>query len=69
MNQTDQIVEEYKSSDFEKRLNLFLECPSLRTKFLEIDQNNEDDAASAKKALKKGFGKLHSLHLLLFHPC
>ena len=67
MNQIDQIVEEYKSSDFEKRLNLFLECPSLRTRFLEIDLNSEDDAASAKKTLKKGFRRLHTLHLLLFH--
>jgi hypothetical protein len=32
------ILEEYKRSNLEKRLNLFLECPSLRTRFIEIDQ-------------------------------
>ncbi len=31
------ILEEYKKGDLDKRLNLFLECPSLRTEFLEID--------------------------------
>ena len=52
------ILEEYKRSNLEKRLNLFLECPSLRTRFVEIDQgkvarepiyrtSREEDAADS----------------------
>jgi hypothetical protein len=33
------ILEEYKKGDLDKRLNLFMECPSLRKTFLEIDQS------------------------------
>lgn len=68
MNQTDRIIQEYRSGDFEKRLNLFLECPSLRTRFLEIDQDNNDDVVNKEKSSKKGWRGLHRLHLLLFIP-
>ena len=33
------IVEEYQKGDFEKRLNLFLECPSLRNEFIQMEQD------------------------------
>ena len=36
---TETILEEYRRAGFDKRLNLFLECPSLRTWFMEIDQS------------------------------
>lgn len=36
------ILEEYKRSNSEKRLNLFMECPSLRTRFIEIDQGEAE---------------------------
>jgi len=39
MASTKSILEEYRKADFDKRLNLFLECPSLRTWFMEIDQS------------------------------
>ena len=39
MIRSKNIVEEYRRGDSDKRLNLFLECPSLRTRFLEIDQS------------------------------
>ena len=39
MRSTESIVEEYKRADLERRINLFLECPSLRAKFTEIDQS------------------------------
>ena len=39
MRSTREILEEYRRGDLEKRLNLFLECPSLREEFSEIDQN------------------------------
>ena len=39
MRSTESILAEYKRTDLEKRLNLFLECPSLRSRFMEIDQS------------------------------
>ena len=39
MIRSKNIVEEYRRGDLDQRLNLFLECPSLRTRFLEIDQS------------------------------
>lgn len=39
MRSTESILEEYKRADLERRLNLFLECPSLRARFSEIDQS------------------------------
>lgn len=38
MRSSRDILEEYRVGDLEKRLNLFLECPSLRVRFLQIDQ-------------------------------
>jgi hypothetical protein len=39
MTRSKNILEEYRRGDLNKRLNLFLECPSLRSRFLEIDQS------------------------------
>ena len=39
MTKSKNILKEYRRGDLNKRLNLFLECPSLRTRFLEIDQS------------------------------
>jgi hypothetical protein len=39
MRSTESILEEYRRADLEKRINLFLECPSLRARFTEIDQS------------------------------
>ena len=38
MTRREKILEEYRKGDLEKRLNLFMECPPLRSRFLEIDQ-------------------------------
>jgi hypothetical protein len=38
MRSTDIVLQEYREANLEKRLNLFLECPSLRNRFVEIDQ-------------------------------
>lgn len=43
MRSTRNIIEEYRKADVEKRLDLFLECPSLRTRFAEIDQSEIAD--------------------------
>jgi hypothetical protein len=40
MTRNENILEEYRKGDLEKRLNLFLECPALRSRFLEIDQSD-----------------------------
>ena len=40
MTRNENILEEYRKGDLEKRLNLFMECPSLRSRFLEIDQSD-----------------------------
>jgi hypothetical protein len=39
MRTKEKIIDEYRGGSFEKRLSLFLECPSLRTEFIEIDQS------------------------------
>ena len=39
MRSIESILEEYKKADLERRINLFLECPSLRARFTEIDQS------------------------------
>ena len=38
MKDSKTITEEYIKSDFEKRLNLFLECPLLRDEFMQIER-------------------------------
>jgi hypothetical protein len=39
MKSTERFLELYREGDFEKRLSLFLECPALRSRFIEIDQS------------------------------
>ena len=39
MRTTESILEEYRDADCERRLSLFLECPPLRTEFIEIEQS------------------------------
>jgi hypothetical protein len=41
MTRSKNILEEYRIGDLNKRLSLFLECPSLRTRFLKIDQREK----------------------------
>ena len=47
MTRTENILEEYRNGDLEKRLNLFMECPPLRSRFLEIDQRETAALASS----------------------
>lgn len=39
----EQIKAEYRASDFNRRLHLYLQFPPLRTKFLAIDQSELTD--------------------------
>ena len=51
MNTTQQIIEAYKSADFEKRLNLFLSHRSLRDQFAQIDDRQRRSSAGAGVAV------------------
>jgi len=46
MESTQQLLEDYRAGDFEKRLYLFLECPELRADFIEIDLGKPDSRAA-----------------------
>lgn len=46
----EQIKEEYRSADFNRRLHLYLQFPSLRSKFLAIDQSELNDQLSGHAA-------------------
>lgn len=51
MVSTENILEVYRRADFDKRLNLFLEYPSFRTWFMEIDQSeivNSSETSGSK---------------------
>ena len=52
MKTTDRIIEQYRQGDFENRLNLFLECPTLREEFTQIDLAETADNAMNDAAAK-----------------
>lgn len=52
MTSVESILAEYRRADFEKRLNLFLECPSLRDWFMEIDQSENVSLQNRKKDIR-----------------
>lgn len=66
MRNVKTIIEEYQKGDFEKRLNLFLECPTLRDEFMQIEQ----DEASAQRARfsQPAAYQTHSKKSM-FYPC
>lgn len=49
MTNRDRIIEAYLEADAEKRLHLFLDCPSLRNEFMAIDLSENRATAKAKK--------------------
>jgi len=55
MTRSKNILEEYRKGDLDKRLNLFLECPSLRNKFLEIDQSERAGDSTFANAREEDF--------------
>jgi len=46
MKNMQQLIEDYRAADFERRVYLFLECPELRGDFIEIDQGQADTRAA-----------------------
>jgi len=53
MRDSKTIIEEYRNSDAEKRLYLFLSHRSLRDEFLDIDQSDTSSEFSAKPIKNK----------------
>jgi hypothetical protein len=53
MTRSESILEEYRRGDLDKRLNLFLECPALRSRFLEIDQSKTAGESLLVNALRE----------------
>ena len=45
MRSSEQIIEEYRQSDHQKRLHMFLDCPELREEMIDIEQANSTAAA------------------------
>ena len=48
------LQERYQGADFSTRLNLFLECPELRPRFMEIEQEESDRMLAMPKKRKTG---------------
>lgn len=44
------IVDEYQKGDAEKRLNLFMECPSLRDEFVQMEQVEASQSARVSRS-------------------
>lgn len=58
MQRHQEIIEKYRQADFEHRLSLFLEYPSIRTSFVRIDQGeNEGKKASEQNSTKLKLGR------------
>lgn len=62
MQRHQEIIEEYRHSDFEHRLSLFLSYPSHRRSFVEIDQGENErkkavQQTSSKFKLGRGWKK------------
>ena len=49
MRTRDRIIGKYLEADSEKRLYLFLDCPSLRNEFIEIDLSEYRSDTAMKK--------------------
>ena len=65
MRDIDSIIMAYRTGDFEKRLNLFLEFRALRSDFVQIDQ----DEASAEGAHRPQPVIAHNRrHQSVFYP-
>ena len=60
------ITEEYQNGDFEKRLNLFLECPLLRDEFMQIEQ--EEASAQRSRFSQPAAYQVHR-EKSIFYPC
>ncbi|UCD90176.1 MAG: hypothetical protein JSW04_01665 [Desulfobacterales bacterium] len=60
------ITEEYQKGDFEKRLNLFLECPELRDEFMRIEQ--DESAVQGAHGSQPDANQLRGKKTI-FYPC
>ena len=71
MRNRDQIIDAYLNADAEKRLYLFLDCPSLRNEFIEIDlsEYRKKDAAYEKEITTMGRSFLRRWRNAAEHCC
>ena len=60
-----QIIDEYKQTDFNHRMNIYLAYPQLRSKFMSIDRENLKIDIAAGVRLKKP--SLSARMSVLFH--
>jgi hypothetical protein len=65
MRDVDRIIEEYRKSDFGKRVYLFLEHRSLRNEFVDIDMEEPQNESQTKpiwvvKPIRSTIGRLIS---------
>jgi hypothetical protein len=60
------IVEEYQKGDAEKRLNLFMECPSLRDEFVQMEQ---EEAKPQSEGVLRPFFNQDRKRKRVFSPC
>ena len=66
MRDPNRIIEEYQKADFEKRLNLFLECPPLRSEFVQMEQ---DEASAQDVHVSQPGMNQNPKRKSVFYPC
>ena len=54
MKDIESIIKDYRGSDSERRLYLFLDCPSLRNEFIKIDQSETTPEHRAQQTTDTG---------------
>ena len=59
----DEIISEYRAADFDRRLHMYLQFPSLRSEFILIDRDdlNRDLSAGFKFRRNSLAGKVNSV--------
>ena len=53
MQNQHEIIERYHQADVDHRLSLFLECPALRDRFLQIDQGQSSEPKERREKPKR----------------
>jgi len=71
MKDIESIIEDYRGSDSERRLYLFLDCPSLRNEFIKIDQSETTPEHRAQQTPNTGLKRsgFQSVFATLRHAC
>ena len=67
MNDSHTMLEEYRHADFNQRLNLYLQFPALRSKFMAIDQEEKKAEPILNNSRRRPSRAAH-LNVLLSFP-